>query len=103
MASRTSSKAQTWSERGSAAIDAGDLAAAEQCFREAIRTDRRDGRHHVHLAIILEARAKFGDAAQELTQALRLEPDGCRCGTPSVLFDQSTIPSRRMFRSIAPG
>jgi SAM-dependent methyltransferase/tetratricopeptide (TPR) repeat protein len=76
MASRTSSKAKgpTWSERGSAAIDAGDLAAAEQCFREAIRTDRRDARHHVHLAIILEARGKYGDAAAELTQALGLNP-----------------------------
>ncbi len=76
MASHASSKAkkQTWSERGSAAIDAGDLANAEQCFREAIKSDRRNGRHHFHLAVVLEARAKFGPAAEHLTQALRQNP-----------------------------
>jgi SAM-dependent methyltransferase len=77
MAAHTSSQAkkQTWSDRGSTAIDAGDLATAEQCFREAIRADRRDGRHHFHLALVLEARAKFGAAAEHLTQALRLNPN----------------------------
>jgi 2-polyprenyl-3-methyl-5-hydroxy-6-metoxy-1,4-benzoquinol methylase/tetratricopeptide (TPR) repeat protein len=75
MAARISSaKKQTWSDRGSAAIDAGDLATAEQCFREAIRADRRSARHHFHLALVLEARAKFGAAAEHLTQALRLNP-----------------------------
>jgi len=76
MASHVSSKAkqQTWSDRGSAAIDAGDLAKAEQCFREAIRADRRNAQHHFHLALVLEARAKFGPAAEHLTQALRLDP-----------------------------
>src|SRR5262245_410014 len=73
-ASISSAKKQTWSDRGSAAIDAGDLATAEQCFREAIRADRRSGRHHFHLALVLEARAKFGAAAEHLTQALRLDP-----------------------------
>ncbi|HSR81393.1 MAG TPA: tetratricopeptide repeat protein, partial [Hyphomicrobiaceae bacterium] len=77
MAARISSPVnkQTWSDRGSAAIDAGDLATAEQCFREAIRADRRNGRHHFHLALVLEARAKFGAAAEHMTQALRLNPD----------------------------
>ena len=77
MAARSPSQAkkQTWSDRGSAAIDAGDLATAEQCFREAIRTDRGSARHHFHLALVLEARAKFGAAAEHLTQALRLNPN----------------------------
>jgi len=77
MAARISSpaKKETWSDRGSAAIDAGDLATAEQCFREAIRADRRSARHHFHLALVLEARAKFGGAAEHLTQALRLDPN----------------------------
>jgi 2-polyprenyl-3-methyl-5-hydroxy-6-metoxy-1,4-benzoquinol methylase len=70
----SSAKKQTWSDRGSAAIDAGDLATAEQCFREAIRADRRSARHHFHLALVLEARAKFGGAAEHLTHALRLDP-----------------------------
>jgi SAM-dependent methyltransferase len=76
MAARTSSQAkkQTWSDRGSAAIDAGDLATAEQCFREAIKADRRNARHHFHLALVLEARGRFGAAAEHLTQALRLDP-----------------------------
>ncbi|MBO0743318.1 MAG: hypothetical protein J2P51_18105, partial [Hyphomicrobiaceae bacterium] len=76
MAARISlqAKKQTWSDRGSAAIDAGDLATAEQCFREAIRAERRSARHHFHLALVLEARAKFGGAAEHLTQALRLDP-----------------------------
>jgi 2-polyprenyl-3-methyl-5-hydroxy-6-metoxy-1,4-benzoquinol methylase len=68
-------KKQTWSDRGSAAIDAGDLATAEQCFREAIKADRRSARHHFHLALVLEARAKFGGAAEHLTHALRLDPN----------------------------
>jgi SAM-dependent methyltransferase/tetratricopeptide (TPR) repeat protein len=67
-------KKQSWSELGSAAVDAGDLARAEQCFREAIRTDRRNGRHHFHLALVLEARGDFGAAAAHLTQALRFNP-----------------------------
>jgi SAM-dependent methyltransferase/tetratricopeptide (TPR) repeat protein len=76
MASRTSSNTRkvNWSERGSAAIDAGDLTTAELCFRQAMRTDPRNGRHHFHLAIVLEARAQFGGAAQHYTQALRLNP-----------------------------
>ena len=76
MASHGASKAkkETWSDRGSAAIDAGDLARAEQCFREAIRVERRNAQHHFHLALVLEARAKFGPAAEHLTLALRLDP-----------------------------
>src|SRR5499426_1250790 len=76
MASNAPSKAnkRTWSDQASAAIDAGDLAKAEQCFREAIRADRRNARHHFHLALVLEARGKFGPAAEHLTQALRLDP-----------------------------
>jgi SAM-dependent methyltransferase/tetratricopeptide (TPR) repeat protein len=67
-------KTPSWLERGSSAIDAGDLVAAEQCFREAIKADRRNARCHFYLAIVLEARESFGDAAAHLTHALRLDP-----------------------------
>src|SRR5215510_11007052 len=87
-------KKQTWSERGSAAVDAGDLATAEQCFREAIRADRGSARHHFHLALVLEARAKFGGAAEHLTQALRLDPnDGDAARRLTALITRRPIPA----------
>jgi SAM-dependent methyltransferase len=67
-------KAPSWLELGSSAIDAGDLAAAERCFREAIKADRRNARCHFYLAIVLEARERYTAAAEHLTRALRLDP-----------------------------
>jgi SAM-dependent methyltransferase len=87
-------KKETWSDRGSAAIDAGDLAEAEQCFSEAIRADRRSARHHFHLALVLEARAKFGPAAEHLTHALRLDPsDADAARRLTALISRRPIPS----------
>ena len=76
MARHAASKTRkpTWSELGSSAVDAGDLVGAERCFREAIAAEKRNARHHFHLALVLEARAQFGPAAEHLTRALRLDP-----------------------------
>jgi SAM-dependent methyltransferase/tetratricopeptide (TPR) repeat protein len=68
-------KRSNWLELGSSAIDAGDLATAEQCFTEAVKADKRNPRCHFYLAIVLEALEKFGPAAEHLTMALRLDPN----------------------------
>jgi SAM-dependent methyltransferase len=64
----------SWSERGSAAVDLGDLDAARLCFAEAARADRREPMHRYHLATVQEALGELGAAAASLTQALRLDP-----------------------------
>jgi SAM-dependent methyltransferase len=64
----------SWSERGSAAVDLGDLEAARQCFAEAAREDRGNAMHRYHLAVVQEALGDLGAAAGSLTEALRLDP-----------------------------
>jgi hypothetical protein len=44
----------SWSERGSAAVDLGDLVAARQCFAEAARRERGNALHRYHLALVEE-------------------------------------------------
>jgi len=56
-----------WSERGSLAVDAGDLATAKQCFFQAVRSDSRNAKHRFCLG-------EYEGAAERLTQALRLDP-----------------------------
>lgn len=68
-------QAEGWSRRGSAAVDAGDLETAKQCFKRAAQLDRSNGSRRFHLALVLEALHEFGEAAQELTEALRLDPN----------------------------
>lgn len=63
----------SWSERGSAAVDLGDLDAARLCFAEAVRADRGEPMHRYHLATVQEALGELGAAAASLTQALRLD------------------------------
>jgi len=63
-----------WSERGSAAVDLGDLHAARLCFTEAVKADRGSAGHRYHLAIVQEGLGEFGAAGASLTQALRLDP-----------------------------
>lgn len=63
-----------WSERGSAAVDLGDLAAARRCFAEAVRRDRGNARHRFHLAVVEEGLGNLAAAALRFTQALRLDP-----------------------------
>jgi SAM-dependent methyltransferase len=67
-------RAPTWSERGSAAVDVGDLDAARACFAEAVRAERGSAGHRYHLAVVQEALGDFGAAAASLTEALRLDP-----------------------------
>jgi SAM-dependent methyltransferase len=64
----------SWSERGSVAVDAGNLDLAKQCFSRAVRDECSNARHRFHLAVVLEALGELAAAARELTQALRLDP-----------------------------
>src|SRR5512145_86471 len=63
-----------WSERGSAAVDLGDLDAARLYFAEAVRRDRGNARHRYHLAVVEQALGRCGAAAASLTEALRADP-----------------------------
>jgi SAM-dependent methyltransferase len=64
----------SWSERGSAAVDLGDLETAGACFAEAVRADRGNAMHRYHLAVVQEALGDLGAAGGSLTVALRLDP-----------------------------
>jgi SAM-dependent methyltransferase len=64
----------SWSERGSAAVDLGDLEAARVCFAQAVRAERGNARHRYHLAVVQEALGELGAAGASLTEALRLDP-----------------------------
>ena len=66
-------RTSTWSERGSAAVNAGDLATAKACFLEAVKAEGRKASHRLHLALVLEGLGEGGAAAQRLTEALRLD------------------------------
>ena len=63
----------SWSERGSAAVDAGDLQAAKGYFLKAAKTDIRNARHRFHLALVLEGLGEIDATAAALTEALRLD------------------------------
>jgi SAM-dependent methyltransferase len=64
----------SWSERGSAAVDAGDLLAAKDCFLRAVKSETRNARHRFHLAVVLKGLGDIDAAAAALTEALRLDP-----------------------------
>jgi SAM-dependent methyltransferase len=66
--------AGSFSERGAAAIDAGDLEAAKRCFLAATRAESRNARHRFHLAVVLKGLGEIDAAAAQLTEALRLDP-----------------------------
>ncbi len=76
MPPRTAPRRQqpSWSERGSAAVDLGDLDAARSCFAEAVRADRGNAMHRYRLAVVQEALGELGAAGASLTEALRLDP-----------------------------
>ena len=86
-------RAPSWSERGSAAVDLGDLEAARACFAEAVRAERGEPLHRYRLAVVAEALGDFGAAGASLTQALRLDPgmtDAAR--RLALLAGRSTLP-----------
>jgi SAM-dependent methyltransferase len=64
----------SWSKRGSAAVDAGDLHMAKQCFLRAVKAESVSASPRFHLAIVLEGLGELSAAAQQLTHALRLDP-----------------------------
>jgi SAM-dependent methyltransferase len=70
----SSAQAEDWSRRGSAAVDARDLDTAKKCFKRAAQLDRGNAERRCNLAIVLEALKEFDDAAEELTEALRIDP-----------------------------
>jgi len=63
-----------WSERGSAAVDLGDLDAARLYFAQAVRAERGNAGHRYHLAVVEEGLGDFAAAAVCLTEALHLDP-----------------------------
>src|ERR1700674_2087018 len=65
---------ENWAGRASIAIRAGDLFTAEQCLREAVRTDKRSAHYRLHWATVLEELADYGAAVEQLTEALHLDP-----------------------------
>jgi SAM-dependent methyltransferase len=66
---------ESWAGRASIAIRAGDLFTAEQCLREAVRTDKRSARYRLHWATVLEQLSDYATAVEQLTEALHLAPN----------------------------
>jgi SAM-dependent methyltransferase len=66
-------QADEWERRGSAAVDAKDLQTARKCFRRAVELDRGNAERRFHLAIVHEALEESAAAAEELTEALRID------------------------------
>jgi SAM-dependent methyltransferase/tetratricopeptide (TPR) repeat protein len=60
--------------RGSAAVNAQDLSSAKKYFKQAAQLDPGNAERRFHLAIVLEALKEVGAAAEQLTEALRLDP-----------------------------
>jgi SAM-dependent methyltransferase len=67
-------KADDWARQGSAAVDARDLETAKKCFSRAAKIDRGNAERRFHLAIVLEALEEYVAAAEQLTEALRIDP-----------------------------
>src|SRR5262245_50389638 len=66
-------KADEWARRGSAAVDARDLQTAKKCFARAAEIDRGSAERRFHLAVVLEALEEVAAAAEQLTEALRID------------------------------
>jgi SAM-dependent methyltransferase len=64
----------SWAERGSAAVDLGDLEMARHCFTEAVRREPHHAGHRYRLALVQEALGHLDAAAAGLTRAMRLDP-----------------------------
>jgi SAM-dependent methyltransferase len=71
---RPTGRKPTWSERGSAAVDLGDLHAARLCFAQAVKAERGNAQHRYRLAVVQQGLGELGAAAASLTEALRLDP-----------------------------
>jgi 2-polyprenyl-3-methyl-5-hydroxy-6-metoxy-1,4-benzoquinol methylase len=64
-----------WSQKGSEAIDRGDIHIAKECFTQAVKQEKNSASHRYHLALVLVALGEAGAAAEQFTVALRLQPD----------------------------
>jgi tetratricopeptide (TPR) repeat protein len=60
---------------GTALRDQGDLPAASEAFRRAIRHRRREPQFHAELAEVLTERGDYGAAIAAYREAIRLKPD----------------------------
>jgi len=60
--------------RGAAAIAAGDLSGAAKAFAAAVKADGNNAEHRFNLAIVLEAAGDSSGAAEQLTNALQIDP-----------------------------
>ncbi len=60
--------------RGQYALDAGDSAAAESLFRQAIARDPDSAEAHFYLGVALSTQGQVAEAARAYEAALRLEP-----------------------------
>jgi 2-polyprenyl-3-methyl-5-hydroxy-6-metoxy-1,4-benzoquinol methylase len=86
-------KAKDWAKRGSAAVDAGDLETAKRCLSRAVELDRGNAERRFHLAVVLEALEDCAGAAEQLTEALRIEPSLARAARRlSTLLSRSILP-----------
>ncbi len=65
----------TWSKLGSDAVDRGDFSTAKNYFEKAVELAPRSAQQRFHLALVMEALADFGGAGEQLTEALRLQPN----------------------------
>lgn len=63
-----------WVGLGSAAVDHGDLAAARECFAQAVRRAPGDAGHRYRLSLIEEALGDLDAAGAGFSVALRLDP-----------------------------
>ena len=72
---RSASAAEALIGRGSALHQAGDLAAAEACLREAIAAAPDSGPAHVQLGVVVATLGRLDDAAALFARAVALDPD----------------------------
>src|SRR5260370_31806718 len=65
---------QTWFAKGQAALQAGDLDAAEAAFRRVLAADPRAGSAYANLGVIAMRRKDWEHAIKLLDRAEKLEP-----------------------------
>src|SRR6267154_1214574 len=66
---------QTWFARGQAALQSGDLDAAEAAFRQVLAADARAGSAYANLGVIAMRRKEWDHAITLLQKAEKLEPN----------------------------
>ena len=63
-----------WTQLGSQMMANKDYRSAVNAFKNAVRARKNDPVHRFHLALAHEAAGEFGQAAEQLTEALRMRP-----------------------------